>query len=371
VDTKNKFYLEADIEIQIETDDLRKAVASVITLPEERDKQPDLLYFSAIFVSSGANLNHAYFQPSELVKAEGTIVNKALDIEHREDEIVGHIYDRVFTDKDGKLLNVEELSSKDNASVNEQEMHVVIAGIVYKNRFPELAKEISEGNWKVSMETYYRDYDVKIGNLVISRNEAESLGFADDESMVGKIAKVIKNKIEIAKGTIDRVLLDLVFSGCGFVEKPANPPSIVLETANEEAVKEEDKVNSKSIVVLDYAELDNNVTSEAVEDVNEEEEAELVYNDTIGICVSYKKEVIDSTFKDSRSEVLHTDWCALYEQSCTSFSRDTEDPKCLRTIARTTATTVANKLMAEKVDNDKRKKLLKALSSSLDKASLV
>lgn len=370
MDTKNKFYLEADIEIQTETDDLRKAVASVITLPEDKDKQPDLLYFSAIFVSSGANLNHAYFQPSELIKAEGTIVNKALDIEHKEEEIVGHIYDRAFTDKDGKLLNVGELASKDNTSVDKQEMHVVIAGIVYKNRFPELAKEISEGNWKVSMETYYRDYNVKIGNLVISRDEAESLGFASDESMVGKIAKVIKNKIEIAKGTIDRVLLDLVFSGCGFVEKPANPPSIVLETANEEAVKEEDKVNSKSIVVLDYAKLDNNVTSEVVEDINEEE-AELVYNDTTGICVSYKKEVIDSTFKDPNSEVLHTDWCTLYEQPCTSFSRDTTDPDCLRTIARNTATVVANKLMAEKVDNDKRQKLLKALSSSLDKVSLV
>ena len=381
MDTQNKFYLEADIEVQKETDDLRKAVASVIKLPEEKDKQPDLLYFSAIFVSSGANLNHAYFQPSELVKAEGTIVNKALDIEHKEEDIVGHIYDRVYTDKSGKLLNIDELASKDTASIDEQEMHVVIAGIVYKNRFPELAGEISEGNWKVSMETYYRDYDVKIGNLVISRNEAESLGLASDESMVGKLAKVIKNKVEIATGTINRILLDLVFSGCGFVEKPANPPSVVLETANEDTVEEEEKASSKDIVILDYDKFeddasedevssDNNVTSEDVEDTNEEE-AELVYNDTTGICVSYKKEVYGSTFKDARSEILHTDWCALYEQSCTSFSRDTTDPKCLRTAARSTAASIANKLMEEKASNDKRKELLDSLSSALDKANLV
>lgn len=383
MDKQNKFYLEADIEVQKETDDLRKAVASVIKLPEEKDKQPDLLYFSAIFVSSGANLNNAFFQSSELVKAEGTIVNKALDIEHKEEDIVGHIYDRVYTDKNGNLLSVDELASKDTASVDEQEMHVVIAGIVYKNRFPELAREISEGDWKVSMETYYRDYDIKIGSLILSRNEAESLGLASDESMIGRLAKVIKNKIEVAKGTIDRVLLDLVFSGCGFVENPANPPSVVLETANEDKVKGEEKANNKEIVILDYDKFedtasseeevssdDNNVTPIDIEESDTEDSA-LVYNDTVGICVSYKKEVIDSTFKDARSEILHTDWCALYERSCTSFSRDTTDPKCIRNVAKTAAASFTNKLMAEKENNDKRKVLLSTLSSALDKVNLV
>ena len=46
---KKKLYLEANIEIHKETDALRKAVASAINLPKEGDKQPDLLYFSAMF----------------------------------------------------------------------------------------------------------------------------------------------------------------------------------------------------------------------------------------------------------------------------------------------------------------------------------
>ena len=72
-----KIYLEADIELHKETAALRERASKIINLPDEKKKQPDLLYFSAIFVSSGENLNHAYFLPSELVAAEGTIINKA------------------------------------------------------------------------------------------------------------------------------------------------------------------------------------------------------------------------------------------------------------------------------------------------------
>jgi hypothetical protein len=88
VNKENKFYLEADIKIEKETSILKEKASKVIDLPEGEDKQPDLQYFSAVFVSSGENLNHAYFMPSELVLAENTIVNKALDIEHQESQII-------------------------------------------------------------------------------------------------------------------------------------------------------------------------------------------------------------------------------------------------------------------------------------------
>jgi len=94
----DKFYIEADITLEEETEDLQKACAAVIDLPRNEDKQPDLQYFSAVFVSAGTNLNGAHFLPSELVKAEDTIVSKALDVEHKEEDVVGHIYDRVFID---------------------------------------------------------------------------------------------------------------------------------------------------------------------------------------------------------------------------------------------------------------------------------
>ncbi|MHA1833853.1 MAG: hypothetical protein ACTSV7_07670, partial [Candidatus Baldrarchaeia archaeon] len=287
---KKRLYLEANIEVHSETDALRKAVASAIDLPKEKDKQPDLLYFSAIFVSSGENLNHAFFLPSELVKAEGTIKNKALDVEHKESEVIGHLYDRVFTDKSGNLLDLEELASKNEDKLDRQEVHVAVAGIIYKSRFPQIAEEVSSGEWKVSMEAYYSDYDYKVGDLILSRKEAEALGLVTaDEKLFGRMTKVIKKRKEFAKGALARVLRGIIFSGCGIVKHPANPPSVILETANE---SEKDESKTKEVIILDYDKLedineDNKVTSQDIEEsISDVEEAELQYNDTVGICAS-------------------------------------------------------------------------------------
>jgi len=357
-------YLKADIKLHEETDELKEA-ASIIKLPKEDQKQIDLQYFSAVFVSSGANLNHAYFLPSELVKAEGTIINKAMDVEHKEEEIVGHIYKRVFMDKEGKELSLEELASIEEASLDKKEVHVAIAGIVYKNRFPDLAEEVSSGKWCVSMEAYFRNFDVKVGDLIISRKEAEALGIASDDSIFGRIGKVLKAGKEIAAGTIDRVLRDITFSGCGFVKKPANPPSVVLETAADKGVSMK---NNGDILIIDYDKISNekeniNVTSN-ITDTSDLEEAELQYNDTVGICINYRKTVFDSASED-RNKILYTDWCTLYERGCTSFSRDTTDPKCLRNQVSKAAASITEEFLKERSEKDKRKELLKELKKLL------
>jgi hypothetical protein len=371
----DKFYIEADIQLEEETEDLQKAFAAVIELPRNEDKQPDLQYFSAIFVSAGTNLNGAHFLPSELVKAEDTIVSKALDVEHKEEEIVGHIYDRAFIDNDKHKLNVDELANKEDASLDSEnsDMHVVIAGVVYKNRFPNLAKEISSGEWKVSMECYFSNYDVKVGDLILTQREAEVMGLAINDSLFGKLAKVIKKGKEIAAGTLERVLRGIVFSGCGVVKNPANPPSVILETANEKSSN-----TSKEVIVLDYDLLDKNnkLTSNKVEadtsvitdPSTETEEAELQYKDTVGICVSYKRRVVAQEPEGPDTEVVNTDWCTLYDKGCTSFSRDTTDPDCLRNQARMTAKVYAKKLINEREKSDRREELTKQLNDALDKA---
>jgi len=371
----DKFYIEADIKLEEETEDLQKAFAAVIDLPRNEDKQPDLQYFSAIFVSAGTNLNGAHFLPSELVKAEDTIVSKALDVEHKEEDIVGHIYDRAFINDDNQKLNVDELANKEDASLDSEnsDMHVVIAGVVYKNRFPNLAKEIASGEWKVSMECYFSNYDVKIGDLILTQREAEVMGLAFDDKLFGKLAKVIKKGKEIAQGTLERVLRGIVFSGCGVVKNPANPPSVILETANEKS-----STTSKEVIVLDYDLLEeaNKLTSNRVEDdtsvitdpSHETEEADLQYNDTVGICVSYKRRVVAQEPEGPDTEVVNTDWCTLYDKGCTSFSRDTTDPDCLRNQARVTAKVYAKKLINEREKSDRREELTKQLNDALDKA---
>jgi len=363
VEKKDHIYLKADIQLHDETDELKEE-ASIIELPKEGKKQIDLQYFSAVFVSSGANLNYAYFLPSELVKAEGTIVNKAMDVEHKEEEIVGHIYKRAFMDEKGSEISLEELASLEEASLDKKKFHIAIAGIVYKNRFPDLADEVAAGKWCVSMEAYFKNFDVKVGDLIISRKEAEALGIADDVNIFGRIGKVLKSGVEVAVGKIDRVLRDITFSGCGFVKKPANPPSVVLETAADKGVNMN---NKDDILIINYDKIsnekNNNVTS-IITDTSDLEEAELQYNDTIGICVNYRKTVFDSASED-RNKILHTDWCTQYERGCTSFSRDVTDPKCLRNQVSKAAASITEKFLKERVEKDKRKELLKELQKLL------
>ena len=100
-----KFYLEAEFKEVKPTEDLVKEVASVIDLPAEKDRQPDLSYFSSIFVSTGTNLNNAHFLASEIIQADETIPFKAVDIEHEEDHIIGHIYSHAYRDASGKELS--------------------------------------------------------------------------------------------------------------------------------------------------------------------------------------------------------------------------------------------------------------------------
>ena len=366
-DTK-PYILEAEIVIQKETASLKEKASKVIELPEGNKKQPDLLYFSAIFVSSGENLNHAYFLGSELVAAENTIINKALDVEHNEEEIIGHIYERAYINKDGKALSLSELSSMETASQDNQEMHIAIAGIIYKSRFPYIAQEVADSKWKVSMECFFQNYDVKIGDLILDRKEAEVLGLAvQNESMLGRMAKVIKDKKEIANGKITRVLRNICFSGCGIVKNPANPPSVILETAKEKSKSEVTDENSEEIIILDYDKLNvnNNVTSDRLEDTKLEEVArDGMLDDSTGICVNYKRRTYDKA-----GEITGNDWCSAFSAECSSFSRDTTDPDCLRNQNICNfAKASFDELMHARAAGDKRKELLEGLKAALREA---
>lgn len=342
--------VEADIRVEEETAYLKERAASFISLPEEEDRQIDLMYFTAIYVSSGENLNHAYFQPVELVAAEGSIIHKALDVEHKEKEVVGHLYDRVFINEKGEKLSVDDLKALDKDDLNEKNIHVAIAGIIYKHRFPEVAQEVAEGKWKVSMEVYYEDFDIKIGDTIITRKEAESVGYTDISKVLGKKGRLVKSGREIANGTISRVLRNLKFAGCGLVENPANPPSVILEVAtcddNNVTSNTSSEVNdftSKDDEVIINIE-DNNVTSDKLGEASSEESQ----SDDSGVCVYYKKRVTSKT-----GEILHEDWCSKFDTKCTSFSRTVDDPDCLlRQVSQETAKYVKRSLNNRSIERE-------------------
>lgn len=353
--TSKSIRLESEIKILEETEDLLKEVAAIVEFP--KNKTPDVLFFSGCFVSSGENLNHAYFMPSELVKAYASIVNKPLDIEHAEDEIVGHIYSSAFVDGGGKVLDINELSNMDDSVLDDMSIDVLIGGIVYKSRFPELAEEVKKGKWKLSMETYFQNYDVKVGDLILSKKEAEVMGLASLEAL-GKAAKIVKKNVTVASGKVVRVLRDLMFSGCGLVKQPANPRSLIFETAK--------KREEEGTIII---ELDDDSQKDGVGDKEKSgiDIVDIRRQTSVGICVSYKKYVYASEPVGPDTEILHENWCTLFDAECTSFGHDVTDPNCLRRQAERKAAAYTEAKLESLSQNDNRSKLLLELKQVLQK----
>ena len=142
------------------------------------------------------------------------------------------------------------------------------------------------------------------------------------------MAKILKGGKEMATGTIARVLRGICFSGCGVVKNPANPPSVILETAKE---KSEEIKDSEDVIILNYDILneDNNVTSESVEGTNQaeaeiSEETEVSEDITDTNCLrnqniqrlakkSFEKLSKDRAKQDKRRELLDGLKAALRE----------------------------------------------------------
>jgi hypothetical protein len=383
---ENKVRVYAPIQIDERVEKAAQEKASTLAFPEE--KQGDLQYMRSVLVSAGTNKNGAHFLPSEMMKAHNTVVNKAIDIEHEEDKVIGHIYDCAYLYKDGspfdplKLMSEYEEAARD---LNDLDIDIAVAGVIHKMRFPELSDEIAAGKWKVSMECYFKSFDLLIGdNNIITRDEAEALGYNPDD-LLGGFVKVMAGTKALGKHLVARVLRHITFSGMGIVTNPANPHSIIMETASlkermeraetvidleqvdnlrghvvelssttDDSGSEEPAsievgtmvVDSEGAVLADplYIEVDKDTGGiKRVISVNTEEASclrwsgpgiggpgsILSYPDTL--CKSFKKRLTKyGALDQSEGVVLHEHWCTLFEESCPVIGATAKAPECLR-----------------------------------------
>ena len=402
VEQENKITLYAPIQIDEGISQQAQEKASVLAFPDE--KQNDLQYIKSILVSAGTNKNGAHFMPSELLKSHSTIVNKAIDLEHEEDKVIGHIYECAFLHKDGEQFDPSQAMAEAEETGSDLEVldiDVAIAGVVHKMRFPELADEISTGDWKVSMECYFKDFDIKIGETIITRQEAQQLGY-DPNELVSNFVKVTANDKELGVHPAARVLRGITFSGMGLVKNPANPHSIILETAD---VKEKQEKNTAVIDLAQVEELRNKEVAEeevdidlvsvAAVDVEKGDISPLLYieidEETGGIkrifstgenleqaarwdgngagppgsmtswpdstCASFKKRVTKYNALDqSEAQVLHEHYCALFEEPCPVIGATAKAPECLRN--------TKNRTVKDPDDNDLTRTLREVVDDS-------
>jgi hypothetical protein len=361
-------------------------VAEALSLPEEKDRQPDLQYLSAIFVSTGMNKNGAVFLGSELVKARKTISNKAVDLEHDEKTVVGQITGNVFLNRDRTIVDVENTASSMSVKKQDElEMDIGITAIIHKARFPDIAAEIADGVWMVSMEAYYSDFDIKVGDTIIPREKAEEMGV---DRLVGSVVQLKDGDKEMGFHLVGRVLRDILFAGVGLVRNPANPRSIIMEAAAiNEYADEEAKKGESSGVIINLADIEKlevkeesedekdalpeglqtfviNTVKAAIDDAlqsKDKEEAMLSRNHiTPGTCVNYKRYVYAAPkddlpepptdtsqyplyhnpgpvgTEDQTAVVVGEHYCNLFDKECSARPGDATSPTCWRNVfART------------------------------------
>lgn len=378
-------------------------------LPAEEDRQRDLQYILAIFVSSGMNLNGGVFLPSELVAARNTIINKPLDIEHLEGYVIGHIQSKAFMTKERKVINPVSLFADLGNKIDKENLDIAVLMSLYRNRFPDVAEEVEEGKYKVSMECYYKYFDIKVGDIIISREEADALGIRSEgaDCLVGKRVKLLEPGKAESSTMIGRVFRDILFSGCGLVEYPANPESDILAAASTGAIN--DVLVEGVVIDLGKSEtyLKNKQEQEALE-IPVPGDATVVKDDkdkaglgplevpssNPGRCVNFKKYVYsyqpkyDSEgdqehpphamhppgFGDDRGPndvIIHESWCTLFDTGCTSLAGDATHPYCLRNVLNRTTTEAISNFYDLRNDVQWDAKVWETLESLRDKSDFI
>jgi predicted nucleic acid-binding Zn-ribbon protein len=189
----------------------------------------DLYYTQSILVSSSWNKNDDIFDKEEVWKAKNSPEHKPTNLEHNEAAIVGHIIANWPVTIDGILINeetpVENLPDKFN---------ILTASVIYKSftspelkdRTEKLISEIEDGTKFVSMECFFTGFDYGLINK--TTGEYKVLSRSNDTSYLSKHLRAYGGTGEHEGYKIGRVLRNITFSGKGFVDRPANPDSIIF-----------------------------------------------------------------------------------------------------------------------------------------------
>ena len=242
--------------------DLTSSMKNIKSIASINDN--DLYYVQSILVTSNWNKNDDIFDKLEVWKAKNTPEDKPTNLEHDENIIIGHIVSNYPVTEDGILIdentNIDNLPNK---------YHILTGSVIYKSfsspelreRSAKLISEIENGQKYVSMECLFTNFDY--GLLHKNNNEYHILSRNNSTAYLTKYLRAYGGLGEHEDYKIGRVLRNITFSGKGFVDKPANPDSIIfnLKDSFKENVDNFDKKNS----ILSFSGVSNNQSTISTE----------------------------------------------------------------------------------------------------------
>lgn len=209
------------------------SLTSVATLSELMSEaglnDPDIYNVFSILVSTVWNSNDDVFTPEEVWAARETPRFKPTNLGHDEKQMVGGIINSWAVDENLNLVN--DTTAVENLP---DIYHLLVASVIYrqwqdpdlKSRAENLIQEIEAGEKYVSMECVFRNFDYGVvtpngENRVIARNE--------QTAFLTRHLRAYGGTGYYQDHKLGRVLKNITFSGKGFVDRPANPDSIIFD----------------------------------------------------------------------------------------------------------------------------------------------
>jgi hypothetical protein len=265
----------------------------------------DLYYVQSILVSSSWNRNDDVFDRAEVWAARKTPEDKPTNLEHDENTIIGHITSNWPIDNEGKAI-------ADDISIDElpEKFHIVTGSVIYKafsspelkERAEKLIAEIEDGTKYVSMECYFKGFDYGLTDK--ASGEYKVLARNDSTAYLTKYLKAYGGHGEHDNYKIGRVLRSITFSGKGFVDKPANPDSIIFNKRLIEDLLDKKNDNLSNSGVIENKPTINTDTENIVMSENIEKQVAEINDKLDSVSVNCADQVAEA--KATASELEQT-----------------------------------------------------------------
>jgi len=228
---KASVVFSSKIEEVTDKDQLDKMVSLAKTLAnvDNVSNFEDLISFKSILCSVGTNKNYDHLLAEEVWPARNTPINKQINYEHDERDIIGHMSHSLGMDVDGNVLGdtlaIDELPSK---------FHIVDYGFLYnswaaadlRQRMVDIVAAIKRGEMFVSMEALFKNFDYL---LIDERtNSTELVKRNGETAFLTKYLRIYGGDGVYKDKKVARVLRYITFCGKGLVKRPANPESVII-----------------------------------------------------------------------------------------------------------------------------------------------
>lgn len=199
----------------------------IVTKAAKEDK--DIHHVYSILVTSSWNKNDDVFSKDEVWAARNTPKYKPTNLEHDEKKIVGGIINSWAVDNDFNVID----ENIDHNNLPEH-YHILVSSVIYKQwqdpayqeRAKELIEQIEAGDKYVSMECIFNGFDYAVvapdgNNHIVPRNH--------ETAFLTRHLRAYGGEGSYQEHQIGRLLRNITFSGKGFVNRPANPESVIFD----------------------------------------------------------------------------------------------------------------------------------------------